>query len=180
MPSQELVAALDGIPRTRVEQTVYRHLSPGYGATSGEGARVIGGRWNPPESFSVLYTATPIEAVLAEFRRMAQRQGRAESDYVDRRLVTYHVVLHGMLDLTQADNLAALGLTRAIITADDVLPCQAIGEAAHYVGYEGILAPSAIATGTVAAIFPAKLGPDSIVDVIADESLARYVTRSTS
>src|SRR5579859_3135819 len=154
MPSPELVAALDRVPRGAVSGLVYRHLGAGYSTMSGEGARVSGGRWNPPDSFPVIYTATPVEAAIAEFRRMAARQGRAETDFVNRRLVAYRVTLNGVLDLTQADNLAALGLTSRIITADDVVPCQAIGEAAHYVGYEGILAPSATSIGSVVAVFP--------------------------
>jgi len=180
MPSSELVAALDGVPRGAMSGLVYRHLSAGYSALSGEGARVSGGRWNPPESFPVIYTATPVEATLAEFRRMAARQGRTEADFVNRRLVAYRVNLVGVLDLTQADNLAALGLTSAIITADDILPCQAIGEAAHYVGYEGILAPSATSIGSVVAIFPTKLGASSTIEVLDEELLVRYVARTES
>lgn len=142
---------------------------------SGEGARITGGRWNPPDSFPVLYTARSVESVVAEFRRMASRQGLTVSDYRRRRVVTYEVSLSRVLDLTQADDLAALGFTLAIITADDILPTQAIGEAAHYVGFEAVLAPSATGVGQTLAVFPTKTGPDSHIEVVRDERLTNVV-----
>lgn len=175
MPSSELVAALDRLARAQVSMLVYRHLAPGYEAMSGEGARVTGGRWNPPDSFPVLYTATSIECVAEEFKRMARKERRDVEDFLPRRLVSYRTSLERVLDLTQADNLAALGLTSSIVTAEDVIPSQSIGDAAFYVGFEGVLAPSATRMGAVLAVFPTKLGSQSTIEVVADESLLAKV-----
>jgi hypothetical protein len=43
------------------------------------------------------------------------------------------------------------------VTDDDVRICQAIGDAAHYIGFEGILAPSAASPGDALSIFVNKL-----------------------
>jgi RES domain-containing protein len=42
-------------PRTSLSTTAVRHLSPKHNPGSGEGARINGGRFNPPESFPTLY-----------------------------------------------------------------------------------------------------------------------------
>lgn len=46
-----------------------------------------------------------------------------------------------------------------------------IGEAAHYMGLEAILAPSAATSGSALSIFLNKLLPDSMVDVVQEELL---------
>ena len=39
------------------------------------------------------------------------------------------------------------------IASNDLAPCQAVGGAAHHLGREGVIAPSATGAGTVLTVF---------------------------
>jgi len=80
------------------------------------------------------------------------------------------VRLAGVLDLREAEARRAVDLSDRQLRADDPGPCQEIGEAAHYVGLEGILAPSAAGPGTVLAIFLEKLQPGSLLETLSSET----------
>jgi RES domain-containing protein len=56
-------------PRRAFKGDGYRQQSPRYEPLSGEGARLQGGRFNPPNSFSVLHLCTTRACAVAEFRR---------------------------------------------------------------------------------------------------------------
>ncbi len=171
MPTRKLIEAVDGLPRVAFEGTSYRHLARGYLPLTGEGARIHGGRWNPPGSFSVLYTALDRATVVAELERSARRQGLSIRDFLPRDEVTYTISLQRVLDLGVASNRAALGLERSDIVGLDWAPCEAVGEAAHYVGFEALLAPSSTSTGQALALFLGRLVIGSRVDVESVEDL---------
>lgn len=158
-----LVEAIDRLPRTKFSGNGYRHLGPGQSVTSGEGARIRGGRWNPVDGFPVLYVGRSKGTVKAEFYRLAERQGMPPENLLPRRVQEYGVVLQGLLDLRDPDTRAALGLSDAALGGDDPSLCQAIGDAAHYAGFEGVLAPSATGTGEVIAVFTDRMMPGSAV-----------------
>jgi len=103
----------------------------------------------------------------AELARAVRRAGLAGAKLGPRRLATIHVRLARVLDLTTEPNRAALGVTGADLTADDSSLPQRIGEAAHRLGYEAVLAPSAAGSGQVLAIFLEELAPGSNADVVA-------------
>jgi hypothetical protein len=65
---------------------------------------------------------------------------------------------------------AALEPTDDDLRDDDLSNCQAIGEAAEYLGREGIIIPSATGSGTVLAVFFDRLDPDSAIEVIDFET----------
>jgi RES domain-containing protein len=137
---------------------------------SGAGARTVGGRWNPPDSFAILYVAVERETAVAEFLRMAARAGRAPEDFLPRRIYRYEARLTGLCDLRVAGARAALELTDDDLQSDDPSNCQAVGEAAEYLGREGIIAPSATGSGTVLAVFFDRLDPDSAIGVVDFET----------
>jgi len=168
-----LVRALDRLTRVRFEGRVYRQLAPGYGPLSGEGARIHGGRWNPPDSFPVLYTAPDPATCLAELARAAALQGLRPVDLLPRVLVSYEVQLSRVLDMTDAEVLAALNLRPEQLLTDDLRRTRAIGAAALFVGFEAIRAESAARRGAVALpIFITGLLADSSVEPVATEPLA--------
>ncbi len=134
------------------------------------GARTHGGRWNPPESFSTLYLALERETTVREFYRLAMRQGRSSGDFLPRRMYRYDVTLAAVLDLRDAATRGALQLSDSELSADNAGACQQIGESAHYLGLEGILAPSATGEGTVLAVFFDRLHADSLVRDLDHES----------
>lgn len=161
----DLIRLVDDLPRTSFHGTVYRHLGPGHSPTSGEGARIRGGRWNPPDSFPVLYMALSRDAVVAEFYRHAERQGMPPENLLPRRFQEYEVQLSRLLDLREEHVQADLGLTDALIPSDDPSTCQSVGDAAHYAGFEAILAPSATRTGEVLVVFTDTLVAGSLIEV---------------
>ena len=161
----ELVRRVDSLPRVSFAGAGFRHLGPGHSPTSGEGARIRGGRWNPEDSFPVLYMALSPNAVVAEFFRLVERQGMSAENLLPRRFQEYAVELCELLDIREEDPRGLLGLTAAIIAGDDSTRCQAVGDAAHYASFEGILAPSATGAGAVLAIFTGNLVAGSSIEV---------------
>lgn len=159
-----LVGRLDAVGGVSLHSTAFRHVSAQTDPKSGIGARIQGGRWNPPESFSTLYLGLSRDTVIAERRRAAARQGLAPEDFLPRDLYEFDVILHAVLDLREPATRESVGLSDAELVAEDARACQQIGEAAHYLGLEGIVAPSATSVGNVIAVFLDRLGPDSRLD----------------
>jgi RES domain-containing protein len=169
----ELVAAIDGLPHTAWSGHAFRHVAPHYPPLSGEGARINGGRWNPPNSFATLYLGLSRDTVVAEFNRMATKFGLATSAFLPRVLYSYDVMINDALDLCVADAREALGLDHRALSADPPSLCQEIGEAAVTCGREAILAPSATGLGDALALYISRLGPGTR---LSHEELERWDT----
>lgn len=172
MLDRKLLARVDALQPTALSTEAFRHIAKDRHPLSGAGARLQGGRWNPPESFSTLYLGLAQATVVAEFYRMAGRQGRAPEDFLPRQMHRYEVTLAAALDLRSAAARDALDLTRDALSALDARRCQEIGAAAHYLGFEGIIAPSATGTGTVLAVFFESLRAESDVISVEDDEWA--------
>jgi len=99
---------------------------------------VHGGRWNPPDSFATLCLALSRATAVAEFHRLARRQLRHPEDFLPRRPYRFDVALNSVLDLRQSGARAEVSLTDAYLTADDPATSRSAGEAAQYLGLEGI------------------------------------------
>lgn len=165
MPNPDLVEKIDRLPRMPIATATYRHVTVGRPPLSGEGARIQGGRWNPPERFPTLYLALSTAVAVAEFQRMATLNRRALGDFLPRELYRIDVSLQAVVDLRAPSALAALGMTADELTGEDRRLTQAIGDAAHYLSVEAILAPSAAGTGDVLAVFTDVLESASTLDV---------------
>jgi RES domain-containing protein len=164
MPSPHLVDALDQIEPSPYRGEAFRHVSADRHPLSGAGARSLGGRWNPPNSFATLYLADSAATAEREFLRFVARSNLRPGDFLPRRLYRLEVRLCTVVDLTQPELPEALA--EVDLESDALGPTQAIGEAAQYLGYEGILAPSAAGTGTVLAVFNDQLRQGSSVDLL--------------
>lgn len=136
---------------------------------SGDGARRTGGRWNPPDSYPVVYTAADLRIIDLELERAANRAGMSLAMMGPRRLSTIRVRLSRVLDLTRPDVRLALGVSEEDLTDDDVALPQSIGEAAHHLGYEAVLAPSAAGDGSVLAIFLDNRAADSVLEILESQ-----------
>lgn len=161
--NQTVYELVDGLGAISFEGIVFRHISPHRTCTSGEGARQSGGRWNPQDSFPVLYTGLTELTAVEEFYRLAERSGLPPNSFLPRDLCLLEVSLRSVVDLRNADNLKAVGLTMSEVTSDSMEQCQGIGEAAHKLGLEGLLAPSATRAGEILAIFELNLRNESRV-----------------
>jgi RES domain-containing protein len=160
----ELVAAIDGLPRARWSGEAFRHVAPQYQPLSGDGARIHGGRWNPPNSVATLYLGLSRETVVAEFDRLATKFGLATAAFLPRELYRYDVVVNDALDLRGADARSEFGLDDRQLSADPPELCQQIGEAAVTCGREAILAPSATGHGDTLVLYVGRLGSGTRLD----------------
>jgi len=138
---------------TALQVTAYRNQAAGFDPRSSEGARRRGGRFNPPHSFPVLYLCLTRPCVVAELTRQAHHQGLNVADLLPRELWTIETSLDRVLDLTDADILSQLGLTRDDLVRDDYGLTQELGEAAHQYGLQAIRTASATGTDDVLAMF---------------------------
>jgi RES domain-containing protein len=84
-------------------------------------------------------------------------------DLIPRKVCILSIQLDAVLDLRKHENLFAVGLTRDDIASDDMSRCREVGEAAHKLNLEGVLAPSATSEGEVLAILELNLRAESIV-----------------
>ena len=154
---------VDRLGSTKFSGVVFRHIAPHRGCLSGEGARQAGGRWNPPDSFPVLYTGLSERTVIDEFYRLAERSTLPVDSFMPRTLCILEAELESVLDLRPDDGLSKVGLSLDQLRSYSMRECQAVGDAAHQLGLEGILAPSATGTGEVLAIFELNLRQSSSV-----------------
>jgi RES domain-containing protein len=137
----------------------YRHMAAQWDdPLSGEGARIRGGRFNPPDSFPVLYLCTTRPCAVAELRQLGQRQLIGVEGLLPRVLYRYETSLDHVLDLTSETTLKYLGITAAQVVGSDLTIPRQIGEAAHATGSQAIMAPSATGVDQVIAVFPELLG----------------------
>jgi hypothetical protein len=81
----------------------------------------------------------------------------------------YEVQLAAVLDLTPNPARGALELSDSELAAADAYRCRQIGEATHYLGLEGILAPSATGEGTVLAVYFDRLHAESRIVALDSE-----------
>ena len=168
MSSGHVAAMIGNLSTSSFKGNVFRHQAVQWQySQSGAGARTVGGRWNPPGSFATLYLAGSVEVAAAELHRLATRGGRAVNDFLPRHLLEYEVELDAVLDLTDPATLKAVGLSEEQVRSDDPTSCQEVGEAAHHLGREGILAPSATGAGDVLAVFVERLSPNSRLEVVS-------------
>jgi RES domain-containing protein len=147
----------------------WRHLAPNYEPLSGEGARIHGGRFNPPGSFPVLYLCQSRPCVVAELQRLGERQVIGVEGLLPRMLYRYEVTLDRVLDLTVDEVRAEVGLSLDILTGPDLTTCQELGVTLHALGAQGIKSPSATGVGEVLAVFVQLIGLGRLEPHLAEE-----------
>lgn len=127
-----------------------------------------GARWNPSET-PAIYTSLSREVAIAE----ADFQISLEPfrPRVKRTVYRVRVALANVLNLSDHHVLQALGVGDAELRAFDHRACQTIGGAAEWLGHDGLLVPSARATGTNLVVFPRKQGRDCEFEVLDYEVL---------
>ena len=160
----ELLEAVDRLGFQAWSGLAFRHTAPGRNGLSGAGARIYGGRWNPPNLVSTIYLSQPRATCVAEFHRMAQGQGRGPSSFLPRTVHHIQITDLSVLDLT-GDGLGDVGLDSDDLSDNDWSPCQLVGQAAHFLGASGLVAPSATGEGLTIAVFETRVrGQLAIID----------------
>lgn len=142
-----LIDALEGLTTQAYEGRVWRVTRDGRDPTLFFAG---GNRWDDG-TFEVLYTSLSREGALAEMHYHVARGQPIVPSKIKYRLHELQVSIEGVLDLTDTNFLARLGIDP---TTYGKLPylkregeyeaCQKIGEAAHFLGSEDASDPSAI------------------------------------
>lgn len=151
-------ARLTGAALTALDSSGYRNQAPGFDPRSGEGARRLGGRYNPPRSFPVIYLCLTRPCVVAELSMQAARQSIQLADLLPRELWSVTATLDRVLDLTAEVVLDALALAPTDLVRPEHAFTQQIGEAAHERNIQAIKSASATGVDDVLALFPENLG----------------------
>lgn len=161
---EAVVQRVDDLGTRMWSGTTYRYTTAGRDPRSGTGARLFGGRWNPRDAFPTIYLAQPAATTIAELERTAVAAGLPPEAMIRKGLTLHALVVEDVhvLDLREAATLDQVGLEFADVIDDDWTACQAVGHAAYFLQFDGVLAPSATGAGLVLAAFEARLRPGQL------------------
>lgn len=156
----ELLDAVDALERIPFEATVWRAVREGRDPLQGHASA---GRWDPG-IFDVLYTALERDGALAEIHFHLSRQPVFPSK------IRYHlheiaVRTRKTLRLADMRALARLGVEEARYAEVLYARTQEIADAAHFLGFDGILAPSARWPCLNLTLFTDRFAPDHLSSV---------------
>ena len=88
---------------------------------------------------------------------MAEGQARGPQSFLPRDIHEIEANELRVLDLTGEETLTSVGLSMNDIRSDSWKTCQSIGEVAHFLDLQGVMAPSATGAGLVIAAFEPAL-----------------------
>lgn len=171
MTARSALERIAGAGVIEVDGVFERHTSMRVRSLTGSAG---GGRWGPRRAYSVLYLGRPSDSVVVEaYRHLvdADLDGMMAASMVGpRRLYTVNVRVGRILDLTNPDNLDAVGLTEADLRSEvgDYDRCHAVGRAAHQLELGGILAPAATQLGFTLAVFETHLRATDRLEVVSE------------
>lgn len=165
--NRAIANAIAGTQLCSVTGRWYRHARRGAKELRGSTG---GGRWGPEHGFPVIYFGQPYETVTAEaYRRLVDPVDGMTGDLVGpRTLFTAAVNVDHILDLTDGDHLAAVGLDPEALLGPWA-PCVRVARAAHQLGLHGILAPAATELGTTLALFEQHLPSEQMPRILNQE-----------
>jgi RES domain-containing protein len=177
-----LLDALENLPAEPVEVTAWRVVRDGRDPLR---CSAVGGRWDDG-TFDVLYTSTKADGAVAEMYFHLARGQPVIPSLVRYRLFELRVMLASCLRFASLAELASLGLQTASFgqlsyteRVQEYPRTQEIAEAAHFIGRDGVIVPSARAEWPNVIVFCDPSGPDAIA-VIKDHDLIDWdVWRTT-
>jgi RES domain-containing protein len=158
----ELLDKIDSLPRIAHEGTVWRIAREGRDPLQGHPAAA---RWDPG-TFDVIYTSLEREGSLAEIHFHLNRQPVFPSKLIS---MLHRITLRTrrVLQLANLSEVEALGVARDSYGEFDYERTQAIGDAAYFLGFDGLLVPSARWRCQNLVVFTDQLAPD---DMAVEES----------
>lgn len=154
----ELLDALDALPRIAVDKTVWRVVREGRDPLL---CRPSHGRWDLGH-FDVLYTSLDRNGALAEMYFHLSRQPVFPSKPTFT-LNEIDVSTESTLELADLTELESLGVEPSAYPGILYARAQEIGDAAAFLGFDGLVAPSARYDCLNLAIFCDSLSPDDMV-----------------
>ncbi len=150
--NEQLLEALDRLSPEAFSESCARTYRADRDPLSGEGAARHGGRYNPV-GVQTLYLGKPESVAVAEHVSPFERR-RLRFPPPGRFVVAeIQVDLDRVVNLTNSDTIAALGMTQGELVSSQHGDLPHIGEAANYLGFDAVVAPSARARGLNIAIY---------------------------
>ena len=173
-----LLDALDNLPPQVFAGTAWRVVRDGRDPLQ---CSSVGGRWDD-RSFEVLYTETKADGATAEIYYHFTRGQPVIPSQVRYRLFEFRVVLSSCLRFGSLADLASLGLRTASFgqlsyaeREQEYPRTQEIAEAAHFIGRDGIIVPSARTEWPNIVVFCDPAGPAAVA-VTVDHGLVEWDT----
>lgn len=122
-----------------------------------------GGRWNPL-GVEALYCSLDADTAAAEIDYLISVQ----SVPIRKPRVTFklEVSLSRLVDLSKESDLELVGAPITTIRSNGIDECRLVGAAIAWLGYEGVLVPSARSNTSNLVVFLNNLEPDNSVDII--------------
>lgn len=155
-----LLDALDAHPGVSFEGDVWRIVRPERDVLQGYPSKA---RWDPG-TFDVLYTSLAREGALEEIHFHLSRQPVFPSR-LQSVLHRIKVQTRRTLKLADLQAVAALGIASEIFGTLDYSRTQEIADAADFLGFDGIIAPSARWSCQNLVLFTDKFGAGDLVVV---------------
>lgn len=160
-----LLDRLESLEPRPFDGVVWRHMFAGLNPAR---PNIRGARWNPP-GVAAIYTSLERDTALAEGDYAIGTQ--PVRPRATRQLYEIHMTLERVLDLTEPRLLAELGVTDVELGSRDQDSCRTVGGAAHWLGCDGVLVPSARATGTNLVVFADRMDVDAALEVLRQEEV---------
>jgi hypothetical protein len=164
-----LLDALDAFEREAVDGVVWRLVRSGRDPTLGSPSR---SRWCNG-SFDVLYASFERDGAIAEIHALLSLQPVFPSKH---RWFANQLKITAVQTLRLADlaTLAKLGVETARYADRDYRRTQEIGDAAFFLGFDGLIAPSARWTCANLILFTDRIPPGQIQVVVESETPIRW------
>lgn len=163
-----LLDTLETLTAVDWQGLAWRHMFNDY---TPDRVNTAGARWNPP-GVGAIYMALERATALAEGQHAVDIQPRRT--FARRVLYQVEISVTGLVDLTQASALTAVGLSPDDVASDDHSACQRVGGAAAWLGRGGLLVPSARAGGANFVILVAASGLDDDLTIVRQEVVADH------
>jgi RES domain-containing protein len=153
---------------------------------NGQGSFALGGRWSAAGTFPAVNTATDQETCIAESGASFTYYNFAPSDVRPKIIVAVRVHFLKVLNLVSPQGIRAkpwLELDKLLAEdwhkvnyANHEAQSQAFGRAAHDIGAEALLMPSArVRGGANLVYFPQSLAARSKVEILGEDELNRWI-----
>ena len=126
------------------------------------------GRWSPSGEFEVLYTSLEKDCALAEIGYRLSLEPVWPSHLLHD-LHNIAIRCARILNLSELPRLASLGVDVAQYRSFDYSATQALAAAAHFLEFEGLLAPSARYEGVNLMLFLDRIAPVTRLEILATE-----------
>jgi RES domain-containing protein len=162
---RELLDALEAVPAEAFSGTVWRITMHGRDPLRGS---MAGGRWSPQGDVEVLYSSLVRDGALAEIGYRLSLEPVWPSRLVHE---VHRIVARTQNSLRFADlaSLEPLGIDPKRYATLDYTATQAVAAAAHFLGYDGLIVPSARYSDLNLVLFLERLDVAACLRVEASE-----------